>query len=446
MRGGPGAPSVGWLARRPRMHGMGVGRVERLQDCFCAQCKSGAGTIRSASGPAALAMAPRRLCASAAVTRRSNRPTISRWCAAQVFTRWRRGGDAREFNMKCGILADPRLNPLGRSAPHTGKTPTMPFRIFRSVPASPTQAIARRYDALTPKAGTALKGCDQLKMVLPPFIAFLKLSSRDESVSERVAHFLMGKIGASQLPPELQALGETFDGHEYQSVKAELYELVRTHRYTTGIGGQIFGKKEPQQKTVAKLEWLATQLFGEAEVKPRDVWISTADVERVGRRLQKAQADNFVLSIGTANVKDKTILDFAGCNWFTSAAMRSAGGNVVSIMSNADDTASALASGLVTPESLRPTLSAEVVEEFRDKVDLVTMVNFHVPFDARAAVFGALSKMVKSDGKVVIATEFAEVRVDARTQGAEHFAEVTAEVLEGYLPYGWKITLERPIK
>ncbi|VVE86022.1 hypothetical protein [Pandoraea sputorum] len=137
----------------------------------------------------------------------------------------------------------------------------MPLSIFSSHSSpSPTQSIELRFVALKPKVSAALKECGELKTLLPQFIEFLK-DGTNVCHSEHVAHFLMGKIDAHQLPQRLHALGETFNSHEHQSVKTELYELVATHRHDSGIMGFFFGQAEPPEKTIAKLEWLNAHLY-----------------------------------------------------------------------------------------------------------------------------------------------------------------------------------------
>ncbi|HYD80124.1 MAG TPA: hypothetical protein VEC06_09980 [Paucimonas sp.] len=101
-----------------------------------------------------------------------------------------------------------------------------------------------------------LINCNGLRDFLPRAIDFLRsLNNTDEHeherVSEKVAHYLMGKethppVG---LTPPLFGIAT--------NVKTVLYDLLRTHRYG------IFGETESFDKTFAKLEALNKHLMNE---------------------------------------------------------------------------------------------------------------------------------------------------------------------------------------
>lgn len=133
-----------------------------------------------------------------------------------------------------------------------------------------TMAIVQRCEALPPNVNTALKECAELRKLLPKLIDFIK-EDVNRRHNEQVAHFLMGKINADQLPLPLQTLCKTFNGHEYQFVKTQLHDLVRTHRHDSGITGLLFGKSESAEKTIAKLEWLKKHLYPESSSESIDI-------------------------------------------------------------------------------------------------------------------------------------------------------------------------------
>jgi hypothetical protein len=97
-----------------------------------------------------------------------------------------------------------------------------------------------------------LQNDEELKKFLPRVIDHLQSNPDD---GEHIAHFLMGK--RNDLPLSLVDKPNLSPQN-----KATLYDLLRTHRQTTGILGW-FGKVEASEKTIAKLQELNTKLFGE---------------------------------------------------------------------------------------------------------------------------------------------------------------------------------------
>ncbi|AKK24661.1 class I SAM-dependent methyltransferase [Pandoraea oxalativorans] len=320
----------------------------------------------------------------------------------------------------------------------------MPLNIsFSPSSYSQIEAIEQRFVALKPEVSDTLKACAELKLLLPQFIKFLK-DGDNARHSEDVAHFLMGKIDARQLPPALRALGKTFNHHEYQPVKTELYELVATHRHDRGIMGYFLGRDEPREKTIAKLEWLNARLN---------------DINESKRIAKARQADNIELLVSKTDVNGKKVLDVGSGLCFNSAAMSNLGGDVYSVDPDNDATTSALALGNTTLEKLRPTLVEDVVEEFRDSVDLATVFYFLIPFDVRDSAFKALCAVMKQDGKVVITTEDDDLKNSIVEHGTNYFSSVAAfprgskdpirlwnDPVFGVFGGLWQITLERPIK